>query len=47
MLKPPYRFPYKDDDDDSPDIVNPEEEKDFEDEVDESKEQAEAELRNI
>ena len=41
MLKPPYRFPYKDDNDDSPDTVNPEEEKDFEDEVDESEEQVE------
>lgn len=37
------RFPYKDDNDDGLDTVNPEEEEKLEDEVDESEEQAEAE----
>ena len=35
-----YRLPYKDDNDDGPDTVNPEEEEKLEDEVDESEEQA-------
>ncbi len=35
------RFPYKDDNDDSPDTVNPEEEKSLEDEVDENEPRAE------
>ena len=47
MLKPPYRLPYKDDNDDSPYTANPEEEEDLEDEVDESEERAQAEPQNI
>ena len=40
---PNIRLPYKDDDDDSPHTVNPEEKESLDNEVDESKEQAEAE----
>jgi len=41
MLKPPYRFPYKNDNDDGPGTVNPEEEEKLKDGVDESEGRAE------